>query len=127
MNGEFIAILDYLEREKGIKREVLIEAVSKALLSASEKAVGPMRGLRIDINPKTGHIRALVNLFVVEKVTNEFEEISLSKARKVKEDAQIGESLEVEVTPKDFGRIAAQTAKQAMMLHLRKVHGLPPQ
>ena len=120
MNSEFIAMLDYLERERGIKREVLIEAVSNALLSASKKAVGPARELRIDINPKTGVIRALANLVVVEKVVNEHDEISLSKARKVKADAQIGEVLEVEVTPKDFGRIAAQTAKQAMMQRIRQ-------
>ena len=120
MNSEFIAMLDYLERERGIKREVLIEAVSNALLSASKKAVGPARELRIDINPKTGTIRALANLMVVEKVTNEHDEISLSKARKVKPDSQIGEVLEVEVTPKDFGRIAAQTAKQAMMQRIRQ-------
>ena len=120
MNSEFIAMLDYLERERGIKREVLIEAVSNALLSASKKAVGPARELRIDINPKTGEIRALANLMVVEKVTNEHDEISLSKARKTKADVQIGEALEVEVTPRDFGRIAAQTAKQAMMQRIRQ-------
>jgi len=120
MNSEFIAMLDYLERERGIKREVLIEAVSNALLSASKKAVGPARELRIDINHKTGEIRALANLMVVEKVVNEHDEISLSKARKAKADAQIGEVLEVEVTPKDFGRIAAQTAKQAMMQRIRQ-------
>ena len=120
MNSEFIAMLDYLERERGIKREVLIEAVSNALLSASKKAVGPARELRIDINPKTGEIRALANLMVVEKVSNEHDEISLSKARKTKADVQIGEALEVEVTPKDFGRIAAQTAKQAMMQRIRQ-------
>ena len=120
MNSEFIAMLDYLEREKGIKREVLIEAVSNALLSASKKAVGPARDLRIDINPKSGQIRALANLVVVEKVQNEHDEISLTKARKTKADAQVGEAIEVEVTPKDFGRIAAQTAKQAMMQRIRQ-------
>lgn len=120
MNSEFIAMLDYLEREKGIKREVLIEAVSNALLSASKKAVGPARELRIDINPKSGEIRALANLVVVEKVVNEHDEISLAKAKKIKADAQPGESIEVEVTPKDFGRIAAQTAKQAMMQRIRQ-------
>src|SRR5579862_4374358 len=115
MNSEFIATLDYLEREKGIKREILIEAVSSALLSASKKAVGPARDLRIDINSKSGEIRALASLVVVENVQNVHDEITLAKARKIKADVQLGESLEVEVTPKNFGRIAAQTAKQAMM------------
>ena len=67
MNSELIAALDYFEREKGIKREILIEAVSNALLQASKKAVGPARDLRIDINPKSGEIRALASLLAVEK------------------------------------------------------------
>ncbi len=121
MNAEFIAMLDYLERERGIKREVLIEAVSNALLSASKKSVGASRDLHIDINSKTGEIRALANLIVVERVTNPQDEISLDKARKIKPAAQLGEDVEVEVTPKNFGRIAAQTAKQAMMQRIRQV------
>jgi N utilization substance protein A len=121
MNAEFIAMLDYLERERGIKREVLIEAVSNALLSASKKSVGASRDLHIDIDPKSGEIRALANLIVTEKVTNPQDEISLEKARRIKPDAQVGEAIEVEVTPKNFGRIAAQTAKQAMMQRIRQV------
>ena len=113
-------MLDYLEREKGIKREVLVEAVSNALLSASKKAVGPARDLRIDINPKTGEIRALANLLVVEHVTNVHDEITVSKASKTKADVKVGDEIEVEVTPKNFGRIAAQTAKQAMMQRIRQ-------
>ncbi len=121
MNAEFIAMLDYLERERGIKREILIEAVSNALLSASKKSVSASRDLHIAIDPKTGEIRALANLLVVEKVTNPQDEISLDKARRIKADAAIGEAVEVEVTPKNFGRIAAQTAKQAMMQRIRQV------
>ena len=114
-------MLDYLERERGIKREILIEAVSNALLSASKKSVGASRDLRIDINPKTGEIRALANLIVVEKIENPQDEILLSQARKTKADANVGDAVEVEVTPKNFGRIAAQTAKQAMMQRIRQV------
>jgi len=121
MNAEFIAMLDYLERERGIKREILIEAVSNALLSASKKSVSASRDLHIDIDPKTGEIRALANLLVVENVTNPADEISLDKARRIKSDAAVGEAVEVEVTPKNFGRIAAQTAKQAMMQRIRQV------
>ena len=119
MNSELIAALDYFEREKGIKREVLIEAVSNALLQASKKSVGPARDLRIDINPKTGEIRALASLTVVEKVMDPFSETLLAKAQKFKPDAALGESVEVEVTPRDFGRISAQTAKQAMLQRIR--------
>src|SRR5256714_10721392 len=103
MNAEFIAMLDYLERERGIKREILIEAVSNALLSASKKSVSASRDLHIDIDPKTGEIRALANLLVVENVTNPADEISVDKARKLKSDAKVGDEVEVEVTPKNFG------------------------
>ena len=120
MNSDLISGLDYFEREKGIKRDVLIEAVQNALLSASKKAIGPARELRIDIDGKTGEIRALATLMVVETVQNSHDEISLSKARAIRSDVQIGDSVDVEVTPKNFGRIAAQTAKQAMMQRIRQ-------
>lgn len=120
MNSEFIAMLDYLEREKGIKREVLVEAVQNALLSASKKAVETGRELRIEIDAKSGVIRAIAKLIVAEKVTNKHDEISLTAARKVKADVQPGDEIEVEVTPSNFGRIAAQTAKQAMMQRIRQ-------
>ncbi len=119
MNSELIAALDYFEREKGIKREILIEAVSNALLQASKKSVGPARDLRIDINPKTGEIRAMANLTVVDKVMDPFSETLLSRAQKLKPGVAVGETMEVEVTPKDFGRISAQTAKQAMLQRIR--------
>src|SRR3954454_8349099 len=121
MNAEFIAMLDYLERERGIKRDILLEAVSNALLSASKKSVSASRDLRIDINPKTGEIRALAKLLVVDDVTNPADEISVTKARKLDPNATAGGEVEVEVTPKNFGRIAAQTAKQAMMQRIRQV------
>ena len=121
MNAEFIAMLDYLERERGIKREILLEAVSNALLSASKKSVSASRDLRIDINPKTGEIRALAKLLVVEDVTNPADEISVNKARRIDPNAAVGGEVEIEVTPKNFGRIAAQTAKQAMMQRIRQV------
>src|SRR3982751_2938252 len=121
MNAEFIAMLDYLERERGIKREILLEAVSNALLSASKKSVSVSRDLRIDIDPRTGVIRALAYPLVVENVTNPQDEISVNKARAIKPDAAVGDAVELEVTPKNFGRIAAQTAKQAMMQRIRQV------
>src|SRR5216684_162237 len=121
MNAEFIAMLDYLERERGIKREILLEAVSTALLSSSKKSVGAARDLRIDIDPRTGDIRALANLVVVDDVKNPQDELALAKARRIKPDAKIGDIVEMEVTPRNFGRIAAQTAKQAMMQRIRQV------
>src|SRR5438045_9357374 len=119
MNAEFIAMFDYLERERGIKREILLEAVSNALLSASKKSVGASRDLRIDINPRTGEIRALANLVVADHVANPQDEIELSRARTIKPEASIGDTVEVEVKPRRCVRIAGPTAKEAMMRRLR--------
>ena len=122
MNSELIAMLDYLEREKSIKREVLVEAISDALLAASKKSfTSGTRELRIEINPQSGAIRALAKLIVSEKVINPHDEILLSKAKALKADAELGDEIEVEVTPKDFGRIAAQAARQAINQRLRYI------
>jgi len=120
MNSDLLAVLDYMEREKGIKREVLLDAVSSALLTAAKKSVGPARDLRVTIDPKSGEITAHANLFVVEDVRNIHDEILLSRARKIKPDANAGDLLEVEVTPEGFGRIAAQTARQAILQRIRQ-------
>src|ERR1700759_1909202 len=113
MNAEFLASPDYLERERGIKREILLEAVSNALLSASKKSVGAARDVRIDIDPKSGDIRALANLVVVETVSNPQDEIDITRVRRLKPEAQLGETVEVEATPKNLCRIASKPAKYA--------------
>ncbi len=122
MNSELIAMLDYLERERSIKREVLVEAISGALLTASKKNfTSGTRELRIDIDPKSGAIRALAKLIAVERVQNPHDEILISKARAVKPGIQVGEEIEIEVTPRDFGRIAAQAARQAINQRIRQI------
>jgi N utilization substance protein A len=120
MNADFLAILEFWEREKGINRDVLVGAVQEALLSAAKKAVGPARELRVAIDPKNGDIRAFAKLVVSEKVISKHDQISVFDSRRIKADAQVGEELEVEVTPVGFGRIAAQYAKQALMQHIRR-------
>lgn len=120
MNAEFLAILDFWEREKGINKNVLIRAVEEALLSAAKKAVGPARELRVVIEPKSGDIKAFAKLVVSEKVVSKHDQISVFDARRIKPDAIAGEELEVEVTPANFGRIASQNAKQALMQHIRR-------
>jgi len=122
MNSELIAMLDYLERERGIKREVLVEAISSALLTASKKNfTSGTRELRIEINPKSGEIRAMAKLIAAERVKNPHDEILLSKAKQVKPDIEVGEEIELEVTPRDFGRIAAQAARQAINQRIRQI------
>src|SRR5882724_5310627 len=120
MNADFLAVLEYWEKEKGISRDVLSGAVQEALLSAAKKAVGPARELRVAIDQKTGDIRAYAKLIVSEKVISKHDQLSVFDARRIKPDAQVGEEVEVEVTPVGFGRIAAQYAKQALMMHIRR-------
>jgi len=120
MNSEILAVVDFFERDKGIKREVLLEAINNAILQAARKAVGPAKDLRVEIDPKSGEIKAYAKLNVVEKVVNKHDEIRLDLAKKFKADVQIGDELEVPVTPQGFGRIAAQTAKQAIMQRIRQ-------
>lgn len=120
MNSEILAVVDFFERDKGIKREVLLEAINNAILQAARKAVGPAKDLRVEIDPKSGEIKAYAKLNVVEKVANKHDEIKFDLAKKFKSDVQLGEELEVPVTPQGFGRIAAQTAKQAIMQRIRQ-------
>jgi N utilization substance protein A len=120
MNADFLAILEFWEREKGISREILIAAVEEALLSAAKKAVGPARELRCIIDPKSGDIKAFAKLVVSEKVLSKHDQITVFDARRIKPDAVLGEELEVEVTPAGFGRIASQYAKQSLMQHIRR-------
>ncbi|HZL42981.1 MAG TPA: transcription termination factor NusA [Verrucomicrobiae bacterium] len=120
MNADFLAVLEYWEKEKGISRDVLTSAVQEALLSAAKKAVGPARELRVAIEGKTGDIRAYAKLVVSDKVISKHDQISVFDARRIKPDAQLGDEVEVEVTPNGFGRIAAQYAKQALMQQIRR-------
>ena len=120
MNAEFLAVLEYWEREKGIQKDVLLRAVEEALLLAAKKAVGPARELRCSIDPKTGDIKAFAKLVVSERVVSKHDQISVFDARRIDPEAQLGSEVEVEVTPANFGRIASQNAKQALMQHIRR-------
>src|SRR5712691_3418163 len=120
MNADLLAVFEFWEREKGICRDILVAAVQEALLAAAKKAIGPARELRCEIDQKNGDIRAFAKLVVSEKVLSKHDQISVSDARRLKSDAQLGEEVEVEVTPAGFGRIAAQYAKQALMQHIRR-------
>ena len=120
MTSELLALMEYYEKEKGIDRTVMVEAISTALLAASRKSVGPARELRVEIDPDKGRIKAIARLIVTDGGKPTFETIPLDMARRIRQDAQVGEEVDVEVTPKDFGRIAAQTAKQAIMQRLRQ-------
>lgn len=120
MNAEFLAVLEYWEKEKGISKDVLLAAVQEALLSAAKKAVGPARELRVSIDSRSGDIKAWAKLIVAERVISKHDQIGVFDARRIKSEAKPGDELEVEVTPAGFGRIASQYAKQALMQQIRR-------
>ncbi len=117
---EIRAFLAYWEKERGIDRETVVQALEAALLQASRKSVGPAKNLRIEIDRKTCAIRAIATVSVVEQATPSHDEISLAKAQKIKPDAKLGDEIDIDVTPRDFGRIAAQNARQAFTQKLRQ-------
>jgi transcription termination/antitermination protein NusA len=120
MNGELVAVLNYLEKERGINREVLFQTLESALLTASRKSVGPSRNLRIHIDRKTCAIKAFATVQIVDKVASHHDEITIEDARRINAAAKLGDDIEIEVTPQNFGRIAAQTAKQTILQRIRQ-------
>lgn len=121
MNTELIAVIDYWMREKGIEKQTLLSAVQDCLVGAAKKALGPTRELHCEINPKTGAIKAFARLIVVDKVEDSHAQISLAEAKTLVPNVQIGEEVEKEVTPNNFGRIAAQHAKQNLIQLIRRI------
>jgi len=109
-----------MEKEKGISRPDMIEAISSAIASAAQKGVSAGQDIRVEINPKTGALKAWSLLQVVDSVSDASLEIHIEKARQQKPDAQIGDTIEKEVDPAYLGRIAAQTARQAIMQRIRQ-------
>ncbi|MCD7123971.1 transcription termination factor NusA [Limosilactobacillus caviae] len=125
INTEMIGALDYLEKEKGIKKEIVIEALEQALESAYKQNYGD-KNVEVEFNSITGNIKVYAVKTItddeeaVEADSNEF--MSLADARKLPhgQGYDIGDEIREEVTPRDFGRIAAQTAKQVVMQRLRE-------
>lgn len=120
MNIELLAVFDFLESERGIDRDSLFALVEDSLVSAARKAVGPANDLHVKINRKSGDIQAFARLTVVEKVAHRDSEISLQRAHGRFPAAELGEVIDWEVTPANFGRIAAQNAKQTILQRLRQ-------
>lgn len=120
MNKDLIAIFEYLEREKGIKREIVINAIADSLRTAARKSVkGLGEKVNVEIHPKTGEIEVYTQKKIVEKVANPADEISLEDARTLEPECQVGQWLEISITPQDFGRIAAQAARQIITQKLK--------
>jgi N utilization substance protein A len=120
MSSEILSVLEYMEKEKGIPRADMIATIANALKTAAQKGVNSGQELKIDINPKNGQLHAWSVLKVVDSVSNPKTEIHVEKAQLLKPGAALGEMLEKEIDPSTLGRIAAQTARQAVMQRLRQ-------
>ncbi len=125
---EFIKAVDLIEKEKGIDREVVFEAMEAALMAAYKKNFNSLSNSKVVIDRKTGDIKVYSYLTVVEdlddeddeRYINEDTEISLSDARKINKTYEVGDTIDTEVTPKDFGRVATATAKQVLVQKIRE-------
>ncbi len=120
MNREFIAAIEDLEKEKGMSKDLLIEAIESALVSAYKKNYGTSQNVRVNVDREEGDIEVLMGRDVVEEVEDEFMQISLEEARELDPRFEVGDVIEYQVTPRDFGRIAAQTAKQVVVQKIRE-------
>ncbi len=120
MNSDFIQAIDDLVKEKGISKDVLIEAIESALVSAYKKNYGTAQNVRVNIDRDAGDVDVLMRRDVVDEVEDEFTQISLEEALEIDPRYEVGDVVEYQVTPKDFGRIAAQTAKQVVVQRIRE-------
>jgi len=119
MGNELLTVLEYIEQERGISRESLIKALETAILTASRKSIHPASELKVKIDPPTGKIQAWAVLEVVESNPND-DQLPLAQARERFPEVKVGDKVDWEVTPSNFGRIAAQTARQTIIQQLRK-------
>jgi len=120
MNSELSAVVEYMERERGVDRETIIGAIESALQNAANKSLADAEDLRVAINRETLDIKAFARKKVVLSVNDRYNEVSLAEARRTNPAAQLDEIIEIESTPRNFGRIAAQTAKQTILQKIRQ-------
>lgn len=120
MKSELLEALEQIEKEKGISKETLLEAIEAALITAYKKNFGSAQNVKITIDRENGNVHVYSRKQVVENVENELFEISLEEAKKIDPNYEISDIIEKEVTPKNFGRIAAQTAKQVVVQRIRE-------
>ena len=119
-NKELILALEELEKEKGIKKDYLLESIETSLLTAYKKNFDSSENVKIEMDEKTGATYVYSVKDVVEVVEDIVTQISIEDAKKIDKKAQIGDKINIEIVPKNFGRIAAQTAKQVMVQKIRE-------
>ncbi|MCI8444690.1 MAG: transcription termination/antitermination protein NusA [Clostridia bacterium] len=119
-NKELILALEELEKEKGIKKEYLLESIETALVTAYKRNFDALENVRVEMNHQTGATHVYAIKEVMEKANDEDTEISVKEAQEINPDLEEGDTVEIEIVPRDFGRIAAQTAKQVIIQKLRE-------
>lgn len=119
MSNDFIDALNEIEKEKGISKEVIFEALESALISSYKKNFGSAQNVIVEMDHNTGRAAVYATKDVVDVVENEYLEISLEDAKELNSSHEIGDLIKIEITPKDFGRIAAQTAKQVVIQRIK--------
>jgi N utilization substance protein A len=120
MKDDLLGIIDQISRQRELSRDVLIEAIEKALLQAAKKRYGSHRQISATIDRDTGEIKVIAPKKVVEIMTDFSTQIPVEEALTIDPNAKVGQIIEVEAMPRDFGRIAAQTAKQIVAQKLRE-------
>ena len=119
-NKELIIALEELEKEKGIKKEELLESIRTALITAYKRNFDALENVDVKMDEQTGATHVYAIKEVMERANDDALEIILEDARKINKELNLGDSVEVEIVPRDFGRIAAQTAKQVIIQKLRE-------
>ena len=120
MSKEMLEAFDVLEKTKGIKKDVIVEAMKAALAAAYKKNYGQAENVEIDFNDRTGDFKVMSIKTVVDEVQDPRVEVSLEDATAINRAYEVGDTIKFEVTPKNFGRTAAATAKQVVMQRLRE-------
>jgi len=120
MITELKRVIDQVSREKGLERDVLIKTLEEAVKAAAKKKLGPTYDLEVNFNDELGEVEVFEFKEVVDKVSNEHLEISFDQARKIDPECEMGDSLGIKMDTDEFGRIAAQSAKQVIMQRLRE-------
>lgn len=120
MKAEFIEALEEIGKEKGISKEILLDAIEVALISGYKKNFGSSQNVEVEIDEESGEVHVYGKKDVVEEVEDGVAQINLEDAREYNKNYEIGDTLKIEVTPRNFGRIAAQTAKQVVLQKIKE-------
>ena len=121
INQDFFLALEDLEREKGISKEAFISALEDALVIAYKKSTGTSGKVVMKLSPEKKSIKIYSVRQVVEEILDPEKEITVEEAQQIKKSYKVGDEVSVEIISKNFGRIAAQTAKQVLMQKLREI------